>query len=105
MMTAVKSVAMNGPAPDERSLSGPCREKRTAGARSSRIAWLCVAAMPTPSHSAIMAKPAVPSHGRSRTSNANNVGASSPSGTALVIIRSAMPEPLPKCLSPLTAYA
>ena len=57
-----------------------------------------------PSHSAIKVKPVVPSQRRSLTSSAKIVGASSPSGMAVVIIRSAIPEPLPKCLSPVTAY-
>ena len=103
-ITAVKSVVTNAPAPPVMSLSGPTRASRTPGAPSRRIAWLCVAAIPTPSHSASNVIPAVPSHGRPRTSSANIAGSSSPSGIAVVTIRSAMPEPLPKCLSPETAY-
>ena len=68
------------------------------------MAWLWVAAIPIPSHSAMSASPALPSHGRSRTSSTKIVGSASPSGTAVVIIRSVTPKPLPKCLSPVTAY-
>ena len=68
------------------------------------MAWLCVAAMPIPSHSAINRSPADPSHGRSRTSRTNSVGPSSPSGTAVVIMYEVTPEPLPKCLSPVIWY-
>ena len=68
------------------------------------MAWLCVAAMPIPSHSAINRSPADPSHGRSRTSRTNSVGPSSPSGTAVVIMYDVTPEPLPKCLSPVIWY-
>ena len=84
------------------SSSGPSHAKRIAGHASRRMAWLCVAAMPIPSHSAVSRSPAVPSHGRSRTSRANSAGASSPSATAVVIMNDVTPEPLPKCLSPLT---
>ena len=66
------------------------------------MAWLCVAAMPAPSHSAVNCIPAEPSHGRSRTSSTKMVGASSPAGTAVVTMNDVTPEPLPKCLSPVT---
>ena len=46
-----------------------------------------------------------PSHGRSRTSSTKMVGASSPAGTAVVIMNDVTPEPLPKCLSPRDAVA
>ena len=80
----------------------PSHANRIAGHASSRMAWLCVAAIPIPSHSAVSCRPAEPSHGRSRTSSMKRVGASSPSGTAVVIMNAVTPEPLPKCLSPLT---
>ena len=83
------------------SSSGPSHAKRIAGHASSRMAWLWVAAIPIPSHSAVSRNPAVPSHGRSRTSRANNAGSSSPSATAVVSMNDVTPDPLPKCLSPL----
>ena len=84
------------------SVTGPSHAMRIAGHSSRRIAWLCVAAMPTPSHSATRWRPADPSNGRSRKSRTKTVGASSPLGTAVVIMNDVTPEPLPKCLSPLT---
>ena len=102
-MTAVNSVATNGPAARVIGSSPPFHASRTAGAPSRRMAWLCVAAIPMPSHSAISLSPALPSHGRSRTSSTKIVGSDSPSGIAVVIIRSVIPNPLPKCLSPVTA--
>ena len=40
----------------------------------------------------------------SLVSSTNIRGSSSPSGRAVVTIRCAMPEPLPKCLSPVSSY-
>ena len=97
-------MATSGPAAEVSEANGPFQAIRTEGAPSRRMAWLCVAFIPMPSHSAISASPALPSHGRSRTSNTKNIGSVSPSGTAVVIMRSVMPMPLPKCLSPVTAY-
>ena len=91
-----------GPAAAAKSSTGPSQAHRIAGHSSSRMAWLCVADMPMPSHSAVSCSPAVPSHGRSRASMTNSVGLSSPAGTAVVIMNDVIPEPLPKCLSPLT---
>ena len=93
---------MTGPAFLVIGSSAPPHASRTAGTPSSRMAWLCVAAIPMPSHSPVSVMPAVPSQGRSRTSSTKIVGSASPSGSAVVIIRSVMPEPLPKCLSPVT---
>ena len=70
----MNSVATSGPAARVIASSLPSHAMRTAGTPSSRMAWLCVAAMPMPSHSAISSRPAVPSHGRSRTSSTKIVG-------------------------------
>ena len=79
--TAVNRHATSGPAASgdllDRARPTPCA---IAGQPSRRMAWLCVAAMPMPSHSAISRRPAEPSHGRSRTSRTKIVGASSPVG-------------------------
>ena len=103
-ITEVNIVATNGPAARMIGSSPPFHASRTAGAPSSRMAWLCVAAIPMPSHSAVKLRPALPSHGRPPTSSTKTVGSDSPSGIAVVIIRSVIPNPLPKCLSPVTAY-
>ena len=100
--TAVKTLMTIGDAAAVMSVTGPSHARRIAGQSSSRIAWLCVAAMPTPSHSATRWSPADPSNGRFRKSRTKIVGASSPLGTAVVIMNDVTPEPLPKCLSPLT---
>ena len=60
--------------------------------------------MPTPSHSAVIVIADVPGGVHSLVSSTNIVGSSSPLGRAVVIIRSATPDPLPKCLSPLTKH-
>ena len=73
-ITAVNTLETSGAAASVRSSSGPSQARRIAGHASSRIAWLWVAAMPMPSHSAISRSPAVPSHGRSRTSRTKSVG-------------------------------
>ncbi len=71
-----------------------------------RAAWRGSASLPSPCRPTRRSsvRPALPSHGRSRTSSTKTVGSDSPSGIAVVIIRSVIPNPLPKCLSPVTAY-
>ena len=68
---------------------------------SRRRAWLWVARIPMPSHSAISSTWSEVSHGRPAMSSTKTDGVSSPSATAVVIMRSQMPEPLPKCLAPV----
>ena len=94
----MKHVATNGPAPLVRSVNGPSYSRRTAGAASSRIAWLCVAAIPTPSHSAAIDIAKVPGGLHSLVSSTNIRGSSSPSGRAVVTIRCGDARPAPEVL-------
>lgn len=100
-ITAENIVRMKGLARRPSSVRGRSIPKRMAGTSSSRIPWLCVAAIPAPSHSSVSLSPAYPSHGRSCTSSTNIAGTLSPSETAVVTIRSTMPRPDPKCLTPV----
>ena len=101
--TAPNSTAISGPITARACAAVDGTAMQVAGNRSSMNAWLWVARMPWPSHARSSRRPVLPSQGASRTSM-NSVGGSSWPGTrAVVVMKLTMPEPEPKCFSPLSS--
>ena len=72
-----------------------------AGKSSNRKAWDWVDDIPIPSHSTVILHPVDPSQGSSLCCRKKSSGSSEPSTFAVVIMKSACPDPDPKCLSPV----